>query len=188
MGLIVTSAHVIEHGNDITVTLSDGRRFQGSRVDAYPSTDIAVIRIDAAGLVEVPMANSDTLQVGDYVIAVGNPFGIGTTVSHGIVSALHRSGLHLSGYQDFIQTDASLNPGSSGGAIVNLRGELIGITAAIASPTGSNIGIGFAVAVNKVRELVDRAVKYGEMRSVKRASNSAGSDQPLFKPPTSPAH
>jgi serine protease DegQ len=186
-GLIVTGAHVIEHANDISVTLSDGRRFQGSRVDVDPNTDIAVIGIDAADLVELPMANSDTLEVGDYLIAVGNPFGRGTTVSHGIVSALHRSDLHFSGYQDFIQTDASLNPGNSGGPIVNLRGELVGIAAAITSPTGSNIGIGFAVPVNKVRELVDRAVKYGEMRSAKHASNSAGSDQTLFEPPTSPA-
>ena len=129
--------------------------FRALALTPIQARTLRVIRIDAAGLVEVPMANSDTLEVGDYVIAIGNPFGIGTTVSHGIVSALHRSGLHLSGYQDFIQTDASLNPGNSGGAIVNLRGELIGITAAIASPTGSNIGIGFAVPVNKVRELVD---------------------------------
>ena len=103
------------------------------------------------------------------------------------MSALHRSDLHFSGYQDFIQTDASLNPGNSGGPIVNLRGELVGIAAAITSPTGSNIGIGFAVPVNKVRELVDRAVKYDEMRSTKHASNSTGSGQTLFEPPTSPA-
>ncbi len=187
-GLIVTSAHVIEHANDISVTLSDGRCIQGSRVDVDPTTDIAVIRIDASDLVELPMGNSETLEVGDYLIAVGNPFGMGATVSHGIVSALHRSGLHLSGYQDFIQTDASLNPGNSGGPIVNLRGELVGIAAAITSPTtGSNIGIGFAVPVNKVHEFVDRVMKYGEMRSVKHARNSAGSDQPLFKPPAPPA-
>jgi serine protease DegQ len=157
-GRIVTSAHVIEHANDISVTLSDGRRFQGSRVDADPDTDIAVLRIDASGLVELPMADSDTLEVGDYLIAVGNPFGMGTTVSHGIVSALHRSGLHLSGYQDFIQTDASLNPGNSGGPIVNLRGELVGITAAITSPTGSNVGVGFVIPVNRIREVVNRAL------------------------------
>jgi S1-C subfamily serine protease len=187
-GLIVTAAHVIEHANDISVTLSDGRSFQGSRVDADPNTDLAVIRIDASDLVELPMANSDALEVGDYLIVVGNPFGMGTTVSHGIVSALHRSGLHLSGYQDFIQTDASLNPGNSGGPIVNLRGELVGIAAAITSPTGSNIGIGFAVPINRVHEFVDRAMKYSEIRSVKQARNSAGSDQPPFKSPTPPAH
>ena len=122
------------------------------------------------------------------MIAVGNPFGMGTTVSHGMVSALHRSGLHLGGYQDFIQTDASLNPGNSGGPLVSLRGEIIGIATAITAPSGSNVGIGFAIPVNKVREAVDRAVKYGEMRSFKHASNSAGSDQTLFAPPTSPAH
>ena len=166
-GLIVTSAHVIEHSNDISVTLSDGRRFQGSRVDADPNTDIAVIRIDAADLVALPMAESDTLEIGDYIVAVGSPFGMGTTVTHGIVSALHRKGLRIGGYQDFIQTYASLNPGNSGNPIANLCGELVGITAAITSPTGSSIGIGFAVPVNKVRELVDRAVKYGEARRIR---------------------
>jgi S1-C subfamily serine protease len=168
-GLIVTSSHVIEHADNISVTLSDGRSFQGSRVDADPNTDIAVIRIVASDLVALPMAESATLEVGDYIVAVGSPFGMGTTVTHGIVSALHRSGLHIRGYQDFIQTDASLNPGNSGGPLVNLRGELVGIAAAITSPTGSNIGIGFAIPVNRVRELVDRAMKYGEMRPIKHA-------------------
>ena len=111
-GLIVASAHVLEHAYDISVTLSDGRRFQGSLVDADPNTDVAVIRVAAADLVALPMADSETLEVGDYLVAVGNPFGMGTAVSHGIVSALHRSGLHIEGYQDFIQTDASLNPGT----------------------------------------------------------------------------
>jgi serine protease DegQ len=155
----VTSAHVIEQSKEILVTVSDGRLFRGSRVDADPNTDVAVIRIAAADLVAVPMADSDTLEVGDYLVAFGNPFGMGTTVSHGIVSALHRSGLHVEGYQDFIQTDASLNPGSSGGAFVNLRGELVGIASAIKGPTGSNIGVGFAIPVNRVRELLGRAAK-----------------------------
>jgi S1-C subfamily serine protease len=163
-GLIVASAHVLEHASDISVTLSDGRRFQGSLVDADPNTDVAVIRVAAAGLVALPMADSETLEVGDYLVAVGNPFGMGTAVSHGIVSALHRSGLHIEGYQDFIQTDASLNPGNSGGPLVNLRGELVGIAAAITSPTGSNVGIGFGIPVNKVREAVDRVVRNGEAR------------------------
>jgi serine protease DegQ len=163
-GLIVASAHVLEHASDISVTLSDGRRFQGSLVDADPNTDVAVIRVAAAGLVALPMADSETLEVGDYLVAVGNPVGMGTAVSHGIVSALHRSGLHIEGYQDFIQTDASLNPGNSGGPLVNLRGELVGIAAAITSPTGSNVGIGFGIPVNKVREAVDRAVRNGEAR------------------------
>ncbi|WP_291571470.1 trypsin-like peptidase domain-containing protein [Bradyrhizobium sp.] len=170
-GLIVTNTHVIEEADDIAVILPDGRRFQGSRVDADPDTDIAVIKIAVADLVALPMGDSDMLEVGDYVIAVGNPFGMGITVSHGIVSALHRSGLHLGGYQDFIQTDASLNPGSSGGPLLNLRGELVGITTAITAPTGSNVGIGFAIPVNRVREAVSRAAKYAEMRSVRHARN-----------------
>lgn len=163
-GLIVTNSHVIEHADDISVTLADGRRIEGSRIDADPATDIAVIGIAAADLVALPMGDSDALEVGDYLIAVGNPFGKGTTVTHGIVSALHRSSLHIEGDQDFIQTDASLNPGNSGGPLVNLRGELVGIATASTSPTGSNVGIGFAIPVNKVREAVDRAVKYGEAR------------------------
>jgi S1-C subfamily serine protease len=165
-GLIVASAHVIEHAYDISVTLSDGRRFQGSLVDADPNTDVAVIRVPVADLVALPMADSEALEVGDYLVAVGNPFGMGTAVSHGIVSALHRSGLHIGGYQDFIQTDASLNPGNSGGPLVNLRGELVGIAAAITSPTGSSVGVGFGIPVNKVREAVDRALKNSEARRV----------------------
>jgi S1-C subfamily serine protease len=165
-GLIVTSSHVIEHADNMLVILSDGRSFQSSRVDADPNTDIAVIRIDAADLVALPMTESDTLGVGDYIVAVGNPFDMGTPFTHGIVSALHRKGLRIGAYQDFIQTDASLNPGNSGGPIVNLRGEFVGITAAITSLTGSNIGIGFAIPVNKDRELVDQAVRYREARHI----------------------
>jgi len=186
-GLIVTNTHVVEQANDIALTLSDGRRFQGYRVDADATTDIAVIKIAAANLVALPMGDSDMLEVGDYVITVGNPFGMGTTVSHGIVSALHRSGLHLSGYQDFIQTDASLNPGSSGGPLVNLRGELVGITSAITTPTGSSAGIGFAIPANRVRETIDRAVIYGERQSVRYAGNSARSEQTPLKPTAPPA-
>src|SRR5665213_700470 len=166
-GFIVTNTHAIEQASDIAVTLSDGRHFQASRVDADPDTDITVIKIETADLVALPIGNSDMLEVGDYIIAVGNPFGVGTTVSHGIVSGLHRSGLHLGGYQDFIQTDASLNPGSSGGALVNLRGELVGIATAITSPAGINVGIGFAIPANKVREAIDRALKYGEAQRIR---------------------
>jgi S1-C subfamily serine protease len=165
-GLIVTSAHDIEQAYDISVILSDGRRFQSSVVDADPNTDLAVIRVAAADLVALPMAASETLEVGDYLVAVGNPFGMGIAVSHGIVSALHRSGLHFEGYQDFIQTDAPLNPGNSGGPLVNLRGELVGIAAAISSPTGSSVGVGFGIPVNKVREAIDRAVRTGEARRI----------------------
>ena len=175
-GLVVTNTHVIEQANDIAVTLSDGRRFKGTRVASNPYSDIAMIRIAAPDLVAIPMGNSDTLEVGDYVIAIGNPFGLGTTVSHGIVSALHRSGLHLSGDQDFIQTDAALNPGNSGGPLVNLRGELVGITTAIAAPTANNVGIGFVIPVNRVRELVDRTARYGETRPVQHGGSSIGLD------------
>lgn len=166
----------------LAVTLSDGRRLHVSRVDADPNTDIAVLKIDATDLVALPMGDSDMLEAGDVVIA----FGIGTTVSHGMVSALHRSGLHLGENQDFIQTDASLNPGNSGDPLVSLRGEIIAIATAIAAPSGGNVGIGYAIPVNKLREPVDRAVKYGEMRSFKHASDLARSDQALFAPPTSP--
>jgi serine protease DegQ len=163
-GFIVASAHVIEQAYDISVMFSDGRRLQGSLVDADTSTDVAVISVAAADLVALPMAESETLEVGDYLVAVGNPFGKGTAVSHGIVSALHRSGLRFEGHQDFIQTDASLNPGNSGGPLVNLRGELVGIAAAITSPTGSNVGVGFGIPVDKVREVVGRALRNGEAR------------------------
>jgi serine protease DegQ len=163
-GLIVTSAHDIEEAYDISITLSDGRRFRGSLVDADSNTDVAVISVAAADLVALPMADSETLEVGDYLVAVGNPFGKGTAVSHGIVSALHRSGLHFEGYQDFIQTDAPLNPGNSGGPLVNLRGELVGIAAAITSPTGSNVGVGFGIPVNRVRYTVERAVRNDDAR------------------------
>jgi S1-C subfamily serine protease len=166
-GLIVTSAHDMEQAYDVSVTLSDGRRFQSSIVDADPNTDVVVIRVAAADLVALPMAASETLEVGDYLVAVGNPFGMGTAVSHGIVSALHCSGLHFGGYQDFIQTDAPLNPGNSGGPLVNLRGQLVGIAAAISSPTGSSVGVGFGIPVNKVREAVDRALSNSEARSVR---------------------
>jgi serine protease DegQ len=166
-GLIVTSTHVVEHADDVWVTLSDGRHLQGIRVDADPNTDIAVLRIVAADLVALPMADSDMLEVGEYLIAFGNPFGMGTTVTHGIVSALHRSVPSVGGYQDFIQTDASLNPGNSGGPLVNLRGELVGIATAIARPAGTNTGIGFAIPANRVREAVERAVKYGAARLIR---------------------
>ncbi len=153
-GLIVTNNHVVEHADEIAVTLSDGRKLQGRKVGADPDTDVAVVRVPATGLQSLPMGNSDTLQVGDYVLAIGNPFGIGQTVTHGIVSALKRSGLG-EGYEDFIQTDAPINPGNSGGALVNLNGELVGINSAIIGPSGGNVGIGFAIPVNIVRQVAE---------------------------------
>jgi serine protease Do/serine protease DegQ len=156
-GLIVTNNHVIEHADEITVTLSDGRKLSGRKVGTDPATDIAVVRVPARDLATLPMGNSDALQVGDYVIAIGNPFGIGQTVTHGIVSALNRHGLG-EGYEDFIQTDAPINPGNSGGALVNLNGELVGINAAIIGPAGGNVGIGFAIPVNLVRRVAEEIV------------------------------
>lgn len=141
-GLIVTNYHVIEHADDISVTLTDGRRLQAKRVGADPDTDVAIIKVPADNLVAIPLGDSDKLEVGDYVVAIGNPFGIGQTVTQGIVSALRRTGLGIKGYEDFIQTDAPINPGNSGGALVSLRGELVGINTAIVGPSGGNVGIG----------------------------------------------
>lgn len=163
-GLIVTNHHVVEHADEISVTLTDGRRLRGRRVGADPDTDIAIIKVPAEGLVAIPLGDSDKLEVGDYVVAIGNPFGIGQTVTQGIVSALRRTGLGIKGYEDFIQTDAPINPGNSGGALVSLRGELVGINTAIVGPSGGNVGIGFAIPANMVREVMDQLVRYGEVR------------------------
>ena len=163
-GLIVTNHHVVEHADEISVTLTDGRHFQAKRVGADPDTDVAIIRVPAEHLVAIPLGDSDKLEVGDYVVAIGNPFGIGQTVTQGIVSALRRTGLGIKGYEDFIQTDAPINPGNSGGALVSLRGELVGINTAIVGPSGGNVGIGFAIPANMVREVMDQLVRYGEVR------------------------
>jgi serine protease Do/serine protease DegQ len=163
-GLIVTNNHVVEHADEISVTLTDGRRLQAKRVGTDPDTDIAIIKVPAEDLAAIALGDSDKLEVGDYVVAIGNPFGIGQTVTQGIVSALRRTGLGIKGYEDFIQTDAPINPGNSGGALVSLRGELVGINTAIVGPSGGNVGIGFAIPVNMVREVMDQLVKYGEVR------------------------
>src|SRR5690606_5956379 len=136
-GLILTNNHVIADADDIQVALADGRVLTAEVVGADEDTDVGVIRVQARDLTAVPVARSDALRVGDFVVAVGNPFGLGQTVTSGIVSALGRHGLPGMGYQNFIQTDASINPGNSGGALVNLRGELIGINTAIFNPGGS---------------------------------------------------
>jgi S1-C subfamily serine protease len=154
---------VIEHATDITVTLWDGRKLAGRKVGSDPDTDLAVIRVPAHDLDTLPLGNSDNLQVGDYVLAIGNPFGIGQTVTHGIVSALKRRGLGK-GYEDFIQTDAPINPGNSGGALVDLAGELVGINAAIIGPSGGNVGIGFAIPVNLVHQVVEQIERNGTVR------------------------
>jgi len=163
-GYVLTNNHVIAKADKITVQLQDGRRFSAKLVGTDPESDIAVVQIPAKHLTAVPLANSDDLRVGDFVVAVGNPFGLGQTVTSGIVSALGRSGLGIEGYEDFIQTDASINPGNSGGALVNLRGQLVGINTAIYSRSGGNIGIGFAIPINMVNQVREQLVKYGHVR------------------------
>ncbi|HXH02854.1 MAG TPA: DegQ family serine endoprotease [Candidatus Competibacteraceae bacterium] len=163
-GYIVTNHHVVEGADAIQVTLRDGRKFDAKVIGSDPETDIAVIKIEARNLTALPLADSDQLRVGDFVVAIGNPFGLGQTVTSGIVSALGRSGLGIQGYEDFIQTDASINPGNSGGALVNLRGELVGINTAIIAPGGGNVGIGFAVPSNMVQKLMEQLVRYGEIQ------------------------
>ncbi|MFT7564869.1 MAG: serine protease DegQ, partial [Bacteroidia bacterium] len=144
-GYILTNNHVIEGADDISVTLKDGRSLEAVLIGRDPDTDLAVISVSAENLRALTLADSDELQVGDFVVAVGNPFGLGQTVTSGIVSALGRTGVRGLEYQNFIQTDASINPGNSGGALINLRGELVGINSAIFTPSGGNVGIGFAI-------------------------------------------
>ena len=166
-GLVLTNNHVITGATDIQVTLADGRTLTGETVGTDEDTDVALIRIPAEGLSAVPLADSEALRVGDFVVAVGNPFGLGQTVTSGIVSALGRSGLPGLGFQNFIQTDASINPGNSGGALVNLRGELVGINSAIFNPGGStagNIGIGFAIPSSLARDVMNQLLSFGEVR------------------------
>lgn len=163
-GYILTNHHVIDKADEITVTLRDGRHFSAKIVGSDPESDVSVIQIKAEKLVALKVANSDKLRVGDFVVAIGNPFGLGQTVTSGIISALGRSGLGIEGYEDFIQTDASINPGNSGGALVNLRGELIGINTAIIAPSGGNVGIGFAIPSNMAISLKKQLVKFGVVR------------------------
>lgn len=163
-GYVLTNNHVIDKADEITVTLRDGRHFNAKLIGADPESDVAVVQIPAQQLVALPLANSSNVRVGDFVVAIGNPFGLGQTVTSGIVSALGRSGLGIEGYEDFIQTDASINPGNSGGALVNLRGELVGINTAILAPNGGNIGIGFAIPINMAREIMGQLIAYGKVR------------------------
>ncbi len=163
-GLVLTNNHVIANAVQITVTLRDGRHMEAEIVGTDPETDVAVIKIPAEGLTALKTADSENLRVGDFVVAIGNPFGLGQTVTSGIISALSRSGLGIEGYEDFIQTDASINPGNSGGALVNLRGELVGINTAIFSQTGGNIGIGFAIPINLALQIMEQIVETGEVK------------------------
>jgi Do/DeqQ family serine protease len=163
-GLVVTNHHVVDNAQEIVITLKDRRQVKAELVGSDPATDVALLRIHADRLTALHMADSDALSVGDFVVAIGNPFGIGQTVTSGIVSALGRSGLGIEGYEDFIQTDASINPGNSGGALVNLRGELVGINTAILGPTQGNVGIGFAIPANMVSAIIEQLLQSGEVR------------------------
>ena len=163
-GYVMTNNHVIEGADDIAVTLKDGRSMDATLIGTDPETDLAVIKIPAEGLRELPLADSEQLRVGDFVVAVGNPFGLGQTVTSGIVSALGRAGLRGLEFQNFIQTDASINPGNSGGALINLRGELIGINSAIFTPSGGNVGIGFAIPSSMARYVMNQLIEFGEVR------------------------
>ena len=163
-GYIITNAHVIENATEITVQLLDNRSLSAKVVGKDEGSDIAVVKVQAANLTQIPIADSDRAEVGDFVVAIGNPFGLGHTVTSGIVSALGRSGINPEGYEDFIQTDASINPGNSGGALVNLNGELVGINSAILSRTGGNIGIGFAIPSNMMKIVMNQLIKYGGVK------------------------
>lgn len=163
-GYILTNHHVIERSDEIEVTLLDGRRLPAMLVGSDKQVDIALLKVESRHLSDIPVNSSSSLEVGDFVVAIGNPFGLGQTVTSGIVSALGRSGLGIYGYEDFIQTDASINPGNSGGALVNLRGELVGINSAIIAPAGGNVGIGFAIPAEIARSVMSQLIEHGEVR------------------------
>jgi len=163
-GYIVTNHHVINQADDIQVMLDDGRQIDAKFIGSDPESDVALLQIKADDLTEISLSDSDKLRVGDFTVAIGNPFGLGQTVTSGIVSALGRSGLNLENLENFIQTDAAINSGNSGGALVNLRGELIGINTAIIGPNGGNVGIGFAIPANMVDNLVKQIIEFGEVR------------------------
>ncbi len=163
-GIIITNAHVVANADHITVKLRDGRKLDAKRVGVDAETDVAVIQVPAGGLTALEFGNSDRLKVGDFVVAIGNPFGLDQTVTSGIVSALGRSGLGIEGYEEFIQTDASINPGNSGGALVDLQGQLVGINTAIFSQSGGSVGIGFAIPINMARQVTEQLVSHGEVK------------------------
>ena len=165
-GLVVTNHHVIQDADSIVVTLSDRHEYNAMLVGSDAGTDVALLRIatDDANLTELPIGNSSELAVGDYVVAIGNPFGLGQTATAGIVSALGRNGVNIESYEDFIQTDASINPGNSGGALIDVNGQLLGVSTAILSGTGGNIGIGFAIPSNMVREVVAQLLEHGNVQ------------------------
>jgi len=163
-GFVLTNNHVIAGADDISITLADGRSFEAKVIGTDPDTDLAMVRIPAEDLQALQFADSSQLRVGDFVVAVGNPFGLGQTVTSGIVSALGRAGFRGLEFQNFIQTDASINPGNSGGALINLRGELVGINSAIFTPSGGNVGIGFAIPSAMARYVMAQLSEFGEVR------------------------
>jgi serine protease Do/serine protease DegQ len=163
-GLILTNNHVIDHADEITVTLGDGRELTAKLVGGDPDTDIAVIKVPADNLTAITMGNSDVIEVGDFVLAIGNPFMIGQTVTSGIVSGLHRNNVGIEQYENFIQTDAAIYPGNSGGALVNLRGELIGINTAFIGASNTNPGMGFAIPIGMARVVADHILESGDVR------------------------
>ena len=163
-GLVITNNHVIDRADEITVQLADGRELVAKLVGGDPDTDVAVIKVPAENLTAIPIGNSDQIEVGDFVLAIGNPFLIGQTVTSGIVSGLNRTNVGLEQYENFIQTDAAIYPGNSGGALVNLRGDLIGINTAFVGATNSNPGMGFAIPINMARVVTDRIVETGDVR------------------------
>jgi len=163
-GYILTNHHVVGDADAIQISLIDGSVHDAEIVGSDPATDIAVIKVDAEGLTEMSIGDSTSARVGDFVIAIGNPFGLGHTVTSGIISALGRSGISRDGYEAFIQTDASINPGNSGGALVNMNGELIGINSAIISRSGGNVGIGFAVPTEIASSIMNQILDFGEIR------------------------
>lgn len=163
-GIIMTNYHVVDGADEVHISLMDGRHFEAEVIGSDPEVDVAILKVDAEGLTDVRIADSSRLEVGDFVVAIGNPFGLGQTVTTGIISALGRSGLGIESYENFIQTDASINPGNSGGALVNLKGELIGINTAILASSGGNVGIGFAIPVNMARASMDQIIEHGEVK------------------------
>ncbi|HWI35931.1 MAG TPA: Do family serine endopeptidase [Burkholderiales bacterium] len=178
-GYVITNSHVVKDAREILITLKDNRRLPAKLVGSDPGTDIAVLKVEPKNLVEAKFGDSDAMQVGDFVMAIGNPFGIGQTATSGIVSALGRSGLSVEGYEHFIQTDAPINPGNSGGALINLKGELIGINSAIIGPAGGNVGIGFAVPSVMAKAVMDQLVRFGEVKRGRLGiamSNATGID------------
>src|SRR5277367_1168063 len=163
-GYIITNHHVVENASEITIPLLDNRTFSAKVIGSDEGADVAVLHAKPPNVIAMALGDSTRLEVGDYVVAIGNPFGLQHTVTAGIVSALGRTGINPDGYEDFIQTDASINPGNSGGALVNLRGELVGINSAILSGSGGNIGIGFAIPVNMAKGVMEQLIKYGQVK------------------------